>query len=1275
MNPAAIGRYKVMERLGQGGMGSLYLAHDPVIDRMLAIKVLREGLDNDELRARFAREARAAGRLSHPNIVTIFDVGEFDNQPFIAMEYVPGETLEGLIRRRVRMPLERKIKLLEELCEGLAYAHRTGLVHRDIKPANLMVTGEGTLKILDFGIVRIAESGMTQTGMLVGTLPYMSPEQVDGKQVDHRSDIFAVGDVVYELLTYRQAFPGGVKDGVFDRILRSEPPALEELCPDVPEDLPPIVSRALAKDPESRYQDLAAMRADLARVRQRLHQLEAGAGPARSEDATIVAGRGRRGPGTSAGPATPAPGGARESVTKRRAALIQAHLAAAERALEEGDSDKALAEAEGAALLDPYDQRAQAIVDRATDAIEEREVQRCLTEARDHLARGEPTLAAGLVEQALKTRPASQDALAVQRSVDDLRRELELARERAQIVRQAIERSRAALATEAFDVAIRAADEALARQPEQPEALELKREATARRDERRRIDEHERAAEGAVAEARNAFRQARHDEALAALERFAPPHPLVSQTLGELRQELEAIRQREVEAQRQKVAALTAAARQAADSGRYDEAHGLAARIRELEPESGAATALIRDIASRKAAAEEAARRKTLAAEAARRAAEAFDRRDLAGASREIEQVLEFDATHDGALALRRTVKERQQVASAHRQAAAAALSASDPVTARAQLDQASEIEPGAPDIETLESGLAALRQRLETEERQRLERERRELERQEAERQARELRERAEQLALKQKEEAERRARAQREEEERRAREQREEAERRAREQKEEAERLAREQKEKAERQAREQKEQAERQARDQKIDKAVGKARRKSSPAAALALLRPALELNPAREDVVALIREYEAAEAAALTAGAATPSQETTVRSGSTFGPAHAAAAVAVMLALSVGGWLLMGHNRGPVPTAVQPPAAQPEVGAAGPTNPPPTRPEAPATTSSSSPSATPVPGAAPGVEAPALTEPVRAETAAVEKELAPFRARARRELASGQHANALATVQRGLKVRADDPDMRRMLDAIIQNARTQAAAARTDATAANAPRFAAGTFDRGVEQERAAEKEQEARRTEPAVRGFWSARDTFAQAAGEARTASGEEDRRQLAAAEAERKRQEAAAAEKSKPPGPPAGGTSTPAATTTPPPVVEQPPTTGRSSPVVPDPRPAITQTLKAYEAAYAAMDIDALRRVMVLSDDETRRLRGTFADASKYSVSVRVEAIIPAPDGRRATVNCVVSRAISARGGGQPPRVPPTPTVFTLEQRGAGWVITSTKTR
>jgi serine/threonine-protein kinase len=146
-DPTTIGRYKVVSRLGQGAMGALFLAHDPIIDRMVAIKVMREGADNAELRERFAREARAAGRLRHPNIVTIFDVGEEAGHPFIAMEYVPGDTLKAIIHRPTPLPLSRKLKLIEELCDGLSYAHKSGLVHRDIKPANLMVDSDGVLKI------------------------------------------------------------------------------------------------------------------------------------------------------------------------------------------------------------------------------------------------------------------------------------------------------------------------------------------------------------------------------------------------------------------------------------------------------------------------------------------------------------------------------------------------------------------------------------------------------------------------------------------------------------------------------------------------------------------------------------------------------------------------------------------------------------------------------------------------------------------------------------------------------------------------------------------------------------------------------------------------------------------------------------------------------------------------------------------------------------------------------------------------------------------------
>ena len=207
-----IGRYQILDKIGEGGMGSLFLARDPAIDRLVAIKLLRHGLDTEPLRERFAREARAAGRLRHPHIVTIFDVGEHDGDPFIAMEFLAGETLAELIRDGARLSLSRRLKLLEELCDGLGYAHRAGLVHRDIKPANLMVDADGVLKILDFGIVRVSDSGMTQAGVLVGTVNYMSPEQVVGSTVDHRSDIFAVGLVAYELISGRQAFPGTMKD-------------------------------------------------------------------------------------------------------------------------------------------------------------------------------------------------------------------------------------------------------------------------------------------------------------------------------------------------------------------------------------------------------------------------------------------------------------------------------------------------------------------------------------------------------------------------------------------------------------------------------------------------------------------------------------------------------------------------------------------------------------------------------------------------------------------------------------------------------------------------------------------------------------------------------------------------------------------------------------------------------------------------------------------------------------------------------------------------------
>ena len=230
--PEAIGKYTIDRFIESGGMGDVYLARDPALDRAVAIKFLREGFDNQEMRERFEREARAAGRLSHPNIVTIYEFGIFDGRPFIAMEFVRGEPLSKLIRRRESIPLVRKLEMMEGLCSGLAHAHKTGMVHRDIKPANLMVDNDGgPLKILDFGIVRMAGSGLTSHGVLVGTINYMSPEQITGRgTIDLRSDVFAVGAVLHEVFTYQRAFPGEMTDVLY-KIVHAQPESAATLSP------------------------------------------------------------------------------------------------------------------------------------------------------------------------------------------------------------------------------------------------------------------------------------------------------------------------------------------------------------------------------------------------------------------------------------------------------------------------------------------------------------------------------------------------------------------------------------------------------------------------------------------------------------------------------------------------------------------------------------------------------------------------------------------------------------------------------------------------------------------------------------------------------------------------------------------------------------------------------------------------------------------------------------------------------------------------------------
>ncbi len=266
--PERIGKYRVLEPIGRGGMGSVYKAHDPALDRMVAIKVMTEGAEpGTEARERFLREAQSAARLNHPNIVTVYELGEDQGEVFIVMELLEGQPLTRIITAEPPWTLGQKLGLMTQICEGLAFAHQRGVIHRDIKPGNIFVLQNGQVKILDFGIARVAASELTRTGLLMGTPNYMSPEQARGRRTDARSDIFSVGVVFYELLCGHRPFVGEDYFETMEKVRSEEPPPLAAQNPALPPALVQVVHRTLAKEPSGRYQTLDDVRQDLLPVR------------------------------------------------------------------------------------------------------------------------------------------------------------------------------------------------------------------------------------------------------------------------------------------------------------------------------------------------------------------------------------------------------------------------------------------------------------------------------------------------------------------------------------------------------------------------------------------------------------------------------------------------------------------------------------------------------------------------------------------------------------------------------------------------------------------------------------------------------------------------------------------------------------------------------------------------------------------------------------------------------------------------------------------------
>jgi eukaryotic-like serine/threonine-protein kinase len=619
--PTSIGRYRIVDRLGKGAMGVVYCAHDSLMERSVAIKVMMTDLEDDpETSSRFYREARAAGQLVHPNIITIFDMGEDDGRPFIVMELLAGQTLNKYMERPEAADIETKIDLMLQICAGLHAAHSAGIYHRDVKPGNLLVRPNGELKIVDFGIARLASSNMTASGLIVGTPDYMSPEQARGPDVDQRSDIFSAGAVFYLMLTGRKPFTAADPISVLAKVQTEAPLPIRDT--EAPGPITRLVMKALAKDPADRYQSCARMIAELEHVKrdlenetkqwlddcgQRLHQLD--------------------------------------SLTNQRRALITAlDIVPAPADLEAPRLDLLN---KHALLTEPYRQRAVGDLRAEIKKLQEQAAeqvdrwQRALNGVEEGIrvaASGATKGAIAHFELALRIEPASRrasaeadrcrDTLAAQRAIDERAQALLDEARKAAAAKQwqaaivlcndaLLLDSRAAAATELKRTAVAAIEaEARERRLECERALgraeTLRRkgryqEATAEIARARELDptaeidpveervrasmaEAERealwgkqAAE-AIAVARNTFAAGRRDEALAELRSFhaVVPHPLAAAEITRL--DAEAKRLAMAEQRAAETAEHAKSAEAALTSGNPEQALELANRALAIDP-------------------------------------------------------------------------------------------------------------------------------------------------------------------------------------------------------------------------------------------------------------------------------------------------------------------------------------------------------------------------------------------------------------------------------------------------------------------------------------------------------------------------------------------------------------------------------------------------------------------------------------------------------------------------------------------------------------------
>jgi serine/threonine protein kinase len=268
---SASGRYQILSEVGHGAMGVAYRAYDRIIGRVVAMKTIPievEEAQRPALVGRLKQEARTAGILDHPNIVTVYDVGEEAGLFYFTMQFVEGKTLATFRSEKEMLPVEKVLDVMDQICSAVGFAHKAGVIHRDLKPSNIMLTNQGTVKVLDFGIAKFGDVGLTKAGMILGTPSYLAPEQAAGRRIDHRADIFSLGAVMYELLTCEKAFPGETTTSVIYKIMNEDPVPPRAIEPSLSPAVDGIVRRALAKDPNHRFQSCEEMRQSLQQARQ-----------------------------------------------------------------------------------------------------------------------------------------------------------------------------------------------------------------------------------------------------------------------------------------------------------------------------------------------------------------------------------------------------------------------------------------------------------------------------------------------------------------------------------------------------------------------------------------------------------------------------------------------------------------------------------------------------------------------------------------------------------------------------------------------------------------------------------------------------------------------------------------------------------------------------------------------------------------------------------------------------------------------------------------------